>query len=263
MPYESGLPQIEGANPRRGGCIALAIVAAAILFGARFFASLVIDYQWWKEMGQVETWVNIWLYNYAPITAATLAAFTVLWIAHVTALKQAGVGLGRYPLYTRLSAVALLLVSWMIAAGTMDSWAVVKYFGGRTLARGAAQWHDPVFNQPLGFYLFDVPMYSVLLSLVLALVAAAVILHFAALRFWQLRSTVRDWSQVQHIDIGHFSLSGILESGFVRLLSALFLAELAARFYLGRYQMLLERARIHGRHRLRQPVLRAAAAMGC
>jgi uncharacterized membrane protein (UPF0182 family) len=230
---------MAGTPAQRGGCILFAILAVVLLFSVRFFASLALDYQWWKEMGQLNTWLKTWIYSYAPTVIATLIAFAVLWIAHARALKHAGTGLARFPLYAKFSTLAILAVAWLVSASTMDSWTVVKYVGGRSLARGAGHWHDPVFNQPLGFYLFDLPMYSVVLSLVLAIVAVAGILYWSVTRFWTLRNAVQDWSQVQNIDLRHFTLHGILESSFVRLLSAVFLVELAIRFYLGRYQLLL------------------------
>ena len=210
-----------------------------MLFSLRFFASFAIDFQWWKELGQLDTWLKTWIYSYAPTAVATLIAFVALWVAHARALKHAGTGLARYPLYAKFSTLAVLAIAWLVAASTMDSWTVAKFVGGHSLARDPGHWHDPVFNQPLGFYLFDLPMYSVVLSLILAIVAVAAILYWVATRFWALRNAVQDWSQVQHIDLGHFTLHGILESGFVRLLSAVFLVELAVRFYLGRYRLLL------------------------
>ncbi|MBV8818929.1 MAG: UPF0182 family protein, partial [Acidobacteriaceae bacterium] len=212
------LPRIEGARSRRAGCFTLAIIALLVLFGAQFIASFIIDYQWWQEMGQLRTWWDTWLYRYGPVAIAALLMFVVLWIAHARALKHAGTGLRQYPTYAKLATVVLLLVSWILAAATIDSWTVVKFFGGQALARQPNGWHDPVFQKPLGFYLFDVPFFSVLLSFVLALVAVAAVLFWVASRFWQLQRTVSDWSEVQHVSLAHFDLSGLLDSGFVRLL---------------------------------------------
>jgi uncharacterized membrane protein (UPF0182 family) len=209
------------------------------LFLIRFLASLAIDYEWWKEMGQVPTWIATWTYTYAPTVAATLIAFIILWISHARALKHAHTGLGEHPIYARLSTLVLLVFSFLLALGAMDSWTVVRYFGGRTLAHNPSEWHDPVFNQALAFYLFDLPFYRVLLALVLTIVAAAAVLYWVATRLWQLRGSVSDWSRIQSIDIGHFTLSGVLESVFVRLLSVVFLVALAIRCYLGRYGMAL------------------------
>ena len=47
---------------------------------------------------------------------------------------------------------------------------MVRYFGGRDLGGAATAWHDPVFGNPLSFYLFKIPFYSDLLGLVLGIV---------------------------------------------------------------------------------------------
>jgi uncharacterized protein len=61
-----------------------------ILLGARSLASFSIEYQWWKELGQIDTWLAMLAYGFAPMLAATLIAFGVLWVAHARALKFAG-----------------------------------------------------------------------------------------------------------------------------------------------------------------------------
>src|SRR6266702_769173 len=66
-------------------------------------------------------------YSLAPVAAATLLAFAVLWIAHARALKFAGTSLGQHRLYQRVSTAALLLLGYFIAAGSIDTWTVVRF----------------------------------------------------------------------------------------------------------------------------------------
>src|SRR6266568_1031355 len=99
--------EIEG-RPRRGGCLYIAILLFAVLIGARTFASLAIDYQWWQEMGQLQTWFKLLLYQIVPASAAVLLAFVVFWIAHARGMKHAGTRLRDYPLYAVISTLALL-----------------------------------------------------------------------------------------------------------------------------------------------------------
>src|SRR5438045_7646573 len=101
------------------------------LIGARWISGSVIDIEWWKEMGQFRTWLSMLYYGIAPVGAATLAAFAVLWIAHARALKFAGTGLGRHPLYARVATLFLFAVAWFIAAGAIDTWKVVRFVGSR------------------------------------------------------------------------------------------------------------------------------------
>ncbi|MGI8743227.1 MAG: UPF0182 family protein [Bryobacteraceae bacterium] len=230
--------QIEGAR-RRGGCLYLVAAVIILLIAARSIASLVIDYQWWQEMGHLQTWYSLWLYSVLPTVAATLIAFAVLWIAHARALKFARTRLGERPLYAKLSALVLLILSVLLMLGTIDSWTVVRYFGGRSLALNVAEWHDPVFGQPLTFYLFQLPFYSLLLRVVIVTGVAAALVYWLSARGWQLRSRFADLTQLQHFDLRDLGLEGALESRFVRALGAALLIALALRFYLTRYGMLL------------------------
>ena len=81
---------------RRRGLRALAVlpvVLVLILLAARTIASYVIEYQWWREMNQVPTWIDLMLYGFAPLAAATLLTFAVLFAAHARGMKFAGAGL--------------------------------------------------------------------------------------------------------------------------------------------------------------------------
>jgi len=231
--------QIEGPV-RRGGCISLVVAAVVIFIAARVVSAWTIDYQWWREMGQLRTWFSMLAYGIIPVSAATLIAFIIFWIAHARALKHAGTGLREHRLYALLSTLAILLIALMLSASTLDTWTVVRYFGGKDLGGAAASWHDPVFNNPLSFYLFEIPFYSDLLGLVLGIVVLGSLMHWLAVRGWQIRATVGDWSRVQDINFSGLGLSAALESGFLRGMGAVFLLALAVRFYLGRYSMLLD-----------------------
>ena len=45
-------------------------------------ANFIIEYNWWKEVGQVETWISMLWYSIAPSVAGSLVAFIALWVAH-------------------------------------------------------------------------------------------------------------------------------------------------------------------------------------
>ena len=122
---------------KRGGWIALLVVFFFLLIGARAIAGYFIDYQWWKEMGQVPTWLSMLAYGVSPTFGAAAIAFVVFWISHARAVKKAGTHLGDHPLYARLSGVVLLLVAIIFALAVIDSWTVVRYVGGRSLPANA------------------------------------------------------------------------------------------------------------------------------
>src|SRR5215469_12879533 len=167
--------------------ITLLVIGLILLLGARSIASYTIDFQWWKEMGQLNTWLSMLTYSVAPLIAATLLAFAALWIAHARALKFAATGLGDHPVYARVSTLLLLLLGYLIAASSIDTWTVVRYAGSRGLPAAATAWRDTVFQKPLSFYLFDLPFYLSVRSYILALVIFCIITYWVAARGWQLR----------------------------------------------------------------------------
>lgn len=223
----------------RGGCLWYAIVAVVLFVAARWLCSWAIDYQWWKEMGQLRTWFSILAYSLIPTTGATIIAFIVFWIAHTLALKRARTRFSDHPLYTRITALATFFIALAISLATLDTWTVVRYFGGRDLAGAATAWRDPVFDNPLSFYLFKIPFYSDLLGLVLGIVVVGALIYWVAERGWQIRDRVGDWRNVQEISLSEMGLAGALQSNFLRGLGAIFLLAMAVRFFLARYSLLL------------------------
>jgi hypothetical protein len=218
--------------------VVILVIVLALLIGARTIASLVIDYHWWKELDQVPTWIAMLLYRIVPTLAVALIAFAVFWTAHARGVRFAGVRLRHYPLYARLSTLALLVFSGLFAVALVDSWTVVRFFGGRHLPAGAAAWRDPEFGRALGFYLFDVPFYSLGVSLVVALTLLAILFYLAAARGWQLRSQWASFQEQAQIELADLRVKGAMGSWFLRGAAALFFLALAGRYLLGRYAML-------------------------
>lgn len=218
----------------------LVAVAVALLIGARAIAQLVIEYAWWSEVGQLDTWQNIILYSFAPVVLAMLVAFAILWIVHARALKFSGASLRDYPGYARLSTLVLLLLSFVIARGSLSNWTTVSYYGSVRAGEAANAWHDPVFGHSLSFYLFQLPFYSQLVALVLGISFVAALLYYVAARAWQLFIRRPEWSRGESIqvDMSELMLAGAFESLMLRVLAAIFLIALAARTWLGRYSLL-------------------------
>ena len=236
--------RIERGSPRRGGRgarIALIVLVIVILLAARSLASFSIEYQWWKELGQLDTWFAMLAYAFLPMLAATLIAFGVLWVAHARALKFAGTGLSEHRLYAWVTNAVLLFVGYLIAAGSIDTWTVVRYVGGSGIPAAATTWRDSVFGQPLKFYLFDLPFYSDLRGYLLALIIVSVLVYWIAARGWQLRFRLGpELGDLRTIDPSLFRLEGGLESKFLRGALVVFLLALALRFFLARYQMVYD-----------------------
>ena len=233
------MPRHELPSARKSPAtrVTLLILLVVLLFGTRSFAAYAIEIEWWKELGQLNTWFSMLYYGIAPVAAATLLAFGALWIAHARALKFAGTGLGEHRLYARVSTLGLLALAWFIAAGAIENWTVVRFAGSRGLPAAATAWHDAVFNQPLSFYLFDLPFYSLLRGYLLAVVILCILVYWVAARGWQLRYKFPDMQKSGEIDPTIFRLEGGLESRFLRGAAVILLFAMALKFYLGRYEM--------------------------
>src|SRR3982075_1394903 len=226
-------------HPRRTARITIIVVIILILLGARTLAGIAIDYQWWKEVGQLDTWLNMYLFAVGPLAAATVIAFAALWITHARAVKFAGTALAEHRGYSKLSALALLFFGFLVSTASLDSWTVVRYAGSRHLPETAKAWQDPVFGRSLAFYLFDLPFYSDLRHYVGVLTVVCILLYWITARAWQLRYRLSEFREMREIDPRIFRLEGGLESRFLRGAVVVGLLALAVRFFLGRYEMVL------------------------
>src|SRR5450631_3471382 len=128
MAFRELLPRRR--NPQIG-IAAIIIGAVLVLAFGRTICSYIIDYFWWREMGQVPTWVRMTGYRYLPGLAAWVIVFAVLWVAHARGMKHAGERLRDHPMYARLSTLALGFVSLVIALSTVEGWTIARYIGGR------------------------------------------------------------------------------------------------------------------------------------
>src|SRR5690349_11680682 len=117
---------MNGARADRSPAIAILVVL--VVFGlsfARKGLGWVLEYQWWKELDQVETLFNTLLYSVVPGLVTALILFIVLWIAHARGLKEAGTRLRDNPSYARLSTLGLLVFSYFVATIIVDDWTPV------------------------------------------------------------------------------------------------------------------------------------------
>jgi hypothetical protein len=233
--------QIPAPSRRRFWPLLLIAAFIAILIAARSAAGYIIEYNWWRELGQVPTWLSMLAYSIAPTAIVVALVFVVLFVAHLFGMRFGGARLGHNPLYARISTVVLLLIAILVGSGIVDTWTVVRYFGGRNLPAEATAWTDPVFGHPLRFYLFDLPFYGILRRFFLGVAIAAALVYWLTARAWQLRDTIKEAFRQRAeatLDLRALGLSGALNSRFLRGVAAVFLLALAFRFFLGRYEML-------------------------
>ena len=261
-------------GPRRPGLsitwITLGVVLIALLFGARTMATYTIEVEWRKELGQFHTWLRMLWYSVVPQAVATLLALGALGTAHARALRFARTSLREHRIYARITALALLGVSYVVAAASIDTWTVVRFAGSRGLPAAATAWHDAVFQKPLSFYLFDLPFYDLLRGYLLAVVILCILVYWIAARGWQIALDREAWVQrmrnpdrpASELTPGLFRLEGGLESKFLRIAAAVFLLAMALALLPGSLSDGLQRARLlPGGHRLRRFERRASPAV--
>ncbi|MDX2182112.1 MAG: UPF0182 family protein [Bryobacteraceae bacterium] len=199
----------------------------ALLLSARTIAGFAIEYAWWAEMEQTETWFAMLRYSILPTAAAWLFLAIVWWAAYAAGAGRRGV-----------RAAGLMVAAFALLAALMlaDSWTVVRYFGA--LADPSPQpWTDPVFGNGLPFYFFELPFYGMLLRLALAASFGAIFVYWIGSRIHTL-DRLRDLGPGGTIDFAELGLNTLLESTLAKVAASVFLVTLAARFYLDRYDYL-------------------------
>ena len=207
-----------------------------LLLGSRIIAGFTIDYQWWKEVGQVDTWLSMLGYGVAPQAAAVLIAYVILFFAHARALHFARIRFRDYSFYSKIASGLLFVPALIIGTASIDSWTVVRYFGGRNLT-GTTGWLDPVFGKPLTFYMFELPFYDDLIGFVLGVSFVAAVIFLIASQAWML---IQERGSIEGtIDLNDLRIGEALHTIFLKSAIAMFLIAMAGRWSLGRYGMLL------------------------
>jgi uncharacterized membrane protein (UPF0182 family) len=223
--------------------IILVALVLLVVFG-HSIADTLIEYQWWKEVNQAQTWWTMVTYGFVPVLLGTLVAAAIVWVAFARGLKFGGSGLRHMPWIARVSPLGALVVGFMVSAATIDRWAIMRYAGS---SGNPPQnlWADPVFGHPLSFYLFDLPMWRTAHSFVLVMTLVPLAVYWLAARGGQIRrgfEVLRD-SPSEEPDFRGFRLEGTrgwgLESTFLRAMGAVFLLSMALRFFLARYDLLV------------------------
>jgi uncharacterized protein len=223
--------------------ILLLILLGFILGLTSSFANFIIEYNWWKEVGQVGTWISMLWYSTAPTVAGAMVAFIALWVAHARGLHFAGVRRRDSRLYFRLVPVGLAILSLLLASGSIDYWTTMRFFGSRGVILSTAAWKDQVFSRALPFYLFDLPFYSLVLGFVFVLAILCALVFWATARGWQLagrfdRGPLSGRSPQTFYSGNALLLPGATRAGFFRVIAVILLLVLATWVFLGNYQLL-------------------------
>src|SRR6266699_5644645 len=225
--------------------IVLMFLLAIIAWAATTAANFIIEYNWWKEVGQVDTWIGMLWYSIAPAAAGAVAASITLWAAHASGLRFAGIHGKDFRVYSRLIPFALAFVAIVFASNSIDYWTVMRFFGSRGLAASPDAWKDQGFSRGLPFYLFDLPFYSQPLGFVFVLAILCALVFWATARGWQLAERFRygrlrcGSGDTLILGPNTLLLPGATRAGFVRIISTILLLGFAVWVLLGNYELLL------------------------
>ena len=234
-----------GQRQKRGGLLFAVIVLVLLLLCSRYLAGTLIAYFWWSEVHQLDTWFSLLLYGTGPIVVAALLFFGAFVAAFQTGIRRSS-GMHIFALVNRtvLMRVALLvfaLLAIFVANITIDSWTVVRYFGGLRLPSSAGNYVDPIFKHPLSFYFFSLPFYNLLLQAVLVGSVISLVIHWLAVHADILSRQLPDLrSSSGGFRFEPLPLRDLFASSYVRLVAALFLLALAVKIYFDRYSLLLD-----------------------
>jgi hypothetical protein len=225
--------------------VVLIVLALLLLAGSRTLANFVIEYHWWQELGQTETWISLLIYRFFPAIVASVIAWLVLVWAHRGGLQFAAAPAARFPWYGRLAPVVLLIPAIVFIGSSVDSWTVMAYVGSQGITVPPDAWTDPIFDKQLSYYLFSLPFLYLLLRFVFVTAVFAILVFWATGRGWQIFERLQRFREgggsMEEFDPGPnpLLLAGATRTSFARVLGSLGLIAAAAWFFLGRYQLLM------------------------
>jgi uncharacterized protein len=247
MPQSIDWPRVQSPRRRRRFFI-IVIILAVIFFGGRSALSYYVDLLWFRSLGYGEVfWKNLSLQwgIFAGFAAATFlilyGAFAALKRAHLPDLPDGHtILIGGQPLKLPVEPVLRLIalgLSLAIAAATgaamMAEWPTLALFWYAPRTGGAL---DPIFGEPLNFFLFTLPAWQLIAGWLLTM---AVMTCALAGFFILITGGARAIS-------GRLSRGVMLPWGGFSIAFAFFLLVIAIRVYIGRFELLLEDHTIFG-----------------
>lgn len=195
-------------------------------------------------MHQLGTWVSLLIYGFGPVVLAIILLFASFWTAYLLGIRRNPdgplFGLFRRSLVSKVAFLALLLLAIIAANATVDNWTVVRYFGGLRVPTSTGEFVDPIFGNPLQFYFFRLPFYSMLLRVVLTGAILSLIVYWVASHADNLYRHFPNLATPASFEFEGSGLGEAFNSNFVRLVIALVLLGTALEFFFNRYGLLLE-----------------------
>jgi hypothetical protein len=172
------------------GLIAVVSIVVLLFVGSKSALSYWVDLLWYRSLGYGDVFWTTLRIQWIVFAIFAVATFAILFGA-LTALRRASkqslpsdrtILLGGQPVHLSIAPV-LYVVTWLVSllgavmsgGGMMSSWPTLALFWYAPHTAGGVA--DPIFGRSLGFFLFTLPAWQLLLGWLLTL---AVILCIAA-----------------------------------------------------------------------------------
>jgi uncharacterized membrane protein (UPF0182 family) len=244
MPETIDWPKLTSPPPRRSrrGLIFLIAIVAVVVFGSRGAISFWVDLLWFRSLGYGEVFWKTRGLEWG-IFAGFFALTFLLLLGIFSALKHAHqddlpadhtIFIGGQPINLSLKPVLRMvsiggsLVIALITGGAMAAeWQTLALWWYAPQGAGVA---DPIFGRPLGFYLFTLPAWQLILGWLLTLSVISCVL---AVIFLLVSGSSRALSGSRE-SLGELPWRGL------SIAAAFLLLIVAGRVYLGRFEQLFE-----------------------
>ena len=211
--------------------------------------SYYVDVLWFGSLGYGDVFWKVLTLKCAVFTAFFVATFIVVYGAFL-ALKRSSVNelpkshtvyIGGQPVQLPVDSVlrvigpgGSLVIAGLTGVGMMESWPTLALYWNAPEAMGSVV--DPIFGQPLNFYLFALPAWQLITGwlLSLAVIACAIAIFFILIT-----------GSTRALAGQHDSYIPLPWRGF-SITFALLLPMIAARVYISRFEKIFEDHTIFG-----------------
>lgn len=232
----------EPRHPNSGLLIVLFIVAV-IFFGGRTFLSYWVDLLWFRSLGYGTVFVRTLIIEWGIFAAFATAAFAILYgtfsllkrthrndlpVDHTIVFGGREVSLSVKPVLRIIALGVSLVIAAVSGTAMAAQWTTLSLFWYAPHTIGSIV--DPIFGEPLNFFLFSLPAFDLIAGWLLTL-AVTVCLFAALLMVLSGGSRALVERSLRYVPLSWRGLSIAL--------AFLFLV-LALREYLGRFELAFE-----------------------
>ena len=236
-------PKLKQPLGRPAKILLLVVLLSVILFGGQTVLSYWVDLLWFRSLGYGDVFWTTWRLQCGIFAIFAVVTFLILYGAFV-ALKRAHqanlpskreiviagqpVSLSVEPALRVVAFCAALLIAGVTGTTMMEEWPTLALFWYAQLDTGSAA--DPIFGKPIGFFLFTLPAWHLIVNWLLTL---SVITTALAVLFLLVTSGVRALDKRRSI-YGSSPWRGLsITTSFLLLILAIYI-------YVDRFDRLLE-----------------------